>query len=398
MALCATCHQWSIRVPDGVGTLYCTNPACHSTQTDGSTAPTIPPTVPGDPGSPVTIDALLDRIAAQSHFEDRYELGERLFSGGMGDVWQAFDRVIRRTIAIKMARAEQEATPTLRGQFLKEAQVGGRLLHPNILPVFDLGVNCHRQIYFTMRFVQGASLRRSLDAVATACATNLVAFPLVRLVDVFVRVCQGIDFAHQHGVVHLDLKPDNVLVSGFNEVFVIDWGLARVDDRDDTNRLIDLYHDQGRPTVDNATLVGVRPGGAVVVGTPGYMAPEQMRGESERFGPATDVYGLGGILYHLLYGKPPNQPEGQADIGAFLQETERPPRRGRLCQGIVPKGRRVRPDMLTALDALEEICLKALARDPQERFGSADDLVIEVNEWLADVRQKGLCADGGSLW
>ncbi len=395
MALCPTCLQWSMTAPSPSGTCLCINPACPPTQGPGPTEPYVPP---GETAEADPIDALLDRIAAQSHFEERYELGEQVFGGGMGEVWRAFDRVLRRTVAIKMARAGGEATPALRGQFLKEAHVGGRLLHPNVLPVFDLGVNRRRQIYFTMRFVQGASLRRSLDAVATACATNLVAFPLVRLVEVFVQACRGIDFAHQHGVVHLDLKPDNVLVSGFNEVFVIDWGLARVDDRDDMSRLIDLYHGQGGRAVDSATREVIGPGGGVVVGTPGYMAPEQAHGESARFGPATDVYGLGGILYHLLYGRPPNQPEDQADLAAVLQVIEQPPRRGCLCQGILPKGRRVRPDVLAALDALEQLGLKALARDPRERFASADDLIIEVNEWLADVRRKGLCADGGSLW
>jgi serine/threonine-protein kinase len=387
---CSVCREWSLPDTDPERTARCANPAC---------PPTMPATMPDQSCETLSlVDDLLERIAAQSHFEERYELGTQLFAGGMGEVWQAFDRVLCRTVAVKLARPEHADTPALRGQFLKEARVGGRLLHPNVLAVFDLGVNRRRQIYFTMRFVEGASLRRSLEAVTTASATNLVAFPLVRLVDVFLRACQGVDFAHQHGVIHLDLKPDNVLVSGFNEVFVIDWGLARVDDQDDTERLIDLYQGQEREILDYCTREVVAPSGGVVVGTPGYMAPEQFQGKTAQFGPRTDVYGLGGILYYLLYGRPPNQPEGGADLAAMMEEMQRPPRRGRLCPGILPKGRRVRAEVLAAVDVLEQVCLKALARNSGERFRSAEELIIEVNEWLADVRRKGLGTDGGSLW
>src|SRR5262249_23559860 len=136
------------------------------------------------------------------------------------------------------------ATPAGRGQFLKEARIAGRLLHPNVLPVFDVGVNRRQELYYTMRLVRGASLRRSLDAVGTGCATNLVSFPLDKVVRAFQRACQGVDYAHLNNVLHLDLKPDNILVSGFDEVFVIDWGLARADEEDDTERLVDLYRDR----------------------------------------------------------------------------------------------------------------------------------------------------------
>jgi serine/threonine-protein kinase len=304
----------------------------------------------------------------------------------MGTVCSAFDRILRREVAVKLMQLAAAGTPAGRGQFLKEARVAGRLLHPNVLPVFDMGVNRRGEMYYTMRLVRGASLRRSLDAVGTGCATNLVSFPLAKVVGAFVRACQGIDFAHQNHILHLDLKPDNVLVSGFDEVFVIDWGLARVDDEDDTERLIDLYRDR---VLDEAST-GVFAAGEVgpVVGTLAYMAPEQGRGDYRAFSPATDVYGLGGILYYVLYDGPPNGRPG-ADFSEMVAAVEREKRPGKLREGILARGERVRQETRSALAELERICLKALAVRPAERFPSAEDLIIELNEWLRAQRAFG---------
>jgi serine/threonine-protein kinase len=341
------------------------------------------PTASANAGVPLDdvdrLARLLDQIAAQSHFEERYVIQSELARGGMGQVYRAFDRILRREVAIKMMYEGRGGTPAVMGQFLKEARVGGRLLHPNILAVFDLGVTRTGRIYFTMRLVDGASLQHSLDALDRGAATNLIAYPLRKVVEAFVGACQGVDFAHQQGVIHLDLKPQNVLVSEFKEVFVIDWGLARVDETDDTEAMADLY--RGGATNPHAPhhtgWFGDR-----VVGTPVYMSPEQASGRVGTFAPTTDVYGLGGILYYILYGDPPNR---GSDVGRILAACSERKNRGKLRSGVLPRGQRVRKEVRSALDALEAICLKALEPDPDDRYPTVEAMTIELNEWLAST-------------
>jgi serine/threonine-protein kinase len=375
---CTNCDEWS--VPVGVEGPCCQNPQCATATwshdpNQNDLALSVPP-VPAPPRRVLPIDTLLDHIAQQSHFEERYDLKECVFTGGMGEVWRAYDRLLGREVAIKLTRPEFADNTFARAQFVKEAHVAGRLLHPNVLPVFDLGVNRQRRTYFTMRFVSGASLRSSLDAVALACATNLVEFPLQRVVVAFLRACHGVDFAHQHGVLHLDLKPDNVLVSGFHEVFVIDWGLARVENDSDSERLLDLF--SVADTVVDQDRVRI-------IGTPGYMAPEQARGEFNSFRPATDVFGLGGILYHILHGAPPYRPADARDPRHVLQAAMEPQKIGKIRYGILPRGERIRPQVRDALEALETICIKALQRDPGQRYPCVEDLIIDLNEWLGQT-------------
>ncbi len=358
----------------------CQNPRCPGTREE-TTATATPPPKPDASRPILALDALLDRIAAQSHFEDRYEVREQLSAGGMGAIYAGYDRIIRREVAIKMSRPEIAANPAGRGHFVKEAIVGGRLLHPNILPVFDLGVNHRRELYFTMRLVAGASLDHTLKAVSTGCDTNMVTFPLRRVVEAFRQACCGVDFAHQKGVLHLDLKPANMLVSTFNEVFVIDWGLARVDDEDDSESLIDLY--QGHKVDVSSTLAAAFPDIGPIIGTPGFMAPEQARGALRDFSPVTDVYGLGGILYYILYERAPNEPPRGGGITDIMKAIALPKRPGTLRNGILLKGHRVKKELRDSMSALEKICLKALQVDPGLRHPSAEELIIEVNEWLA---------------
>jgi len=326
------------------------------------------------------VERLLGHIAGQSHFEERYVLRGEIARGGMGQIHRGYDQILRREVAIKMMHHQSGGSSdsaAVRGQFLKEARVGGRLLHPNILAVFDLGVNRAGHIYYTMRLVEGASLQHCLEAVDKGVVTKLISYPVRRIIEAFVGACQGVDYAHQQGVIHLDLKPHNILVSGFNEIFVIDWGLARVDETDDTEELVDLYRSgtANHNTVSSTGVFGER-----VVGTPGYMAPEQARGAVSEFDPATDVYGLGGILHFILYGLAPNQGNG---VQAVLQASSVRKERGKLRPGILPRGQRVRKEAMAALDALEVICLKALEPKQQERYSSVEPMIVELGEWLS---------------
>ena len=295
-------------------------------------------------------------------------------------MFRGFDQILRRDVAIKMMHERYGGpthTPAIRGQFLKEARIGGHLLHPNILAVFDLGVNRAHQIYYTMRLVDGASLQLCLDGVEKGVVTKMISYPLRRVVETFVGACQGVDYAHQRGVIHLDLKPHNILVSGFSEVFVIDWGLARVDETDDTEDLVDLYRD-GEGSHHTASSTGVF--GERVVGTPGYMAPEQAGGAVSSFNPTTDVYGLGGILYFILFGTAPNQGR---DIHEILAATSQRKEPGKLRPGIFSRGQRISKEVKTALDSLQAICLKALEPQQQDRYPTVEAMLIELNEWLS---------------
>jgi serine/threonine protein kinase len=345
---------------------------------DGST---IPPSLPSSAADEERVAALLQGIAAQSHFEERYQMRGILDSGGMGEIYRAYDLILRREVAVKMMReglSRGHASSAVRAQFLKEARVGGRLLHPNVLAVFDLGVNRQSQVYYTMRLVHGASLHECLRSLARGVATRLIQLPLRKLVETFAGACRGVAYAHEHGILHLDLKPQNVLVSGFEEVFVIDWGLARVDNEDDSELLADLYRQRPLP---ESTASHTRAMGGHVVGTPAYMAPEQAAGDASAFTHATDVFGLGGILYYMLYGEAPNRGDTPWEMMAAAARPKQP---GRLRDGILPQGRRVPRALERCVAGLQEICLKSLRPLPADRYADVNQLLIDVNEWLAE--------------
>jgi serine/threonine protein kinase len=220
-------------------------------------------------------------------------------------------------------------------------------------------------------------LQYCLDSLDKTVATRLVSYPLHKVVDVVAKACRGVDYAHQKGVIHLDLKPHNILVSDFSEVFVIDWGLALVDEVDDREGLVDLYRDRSNTnnTASNTGAFGGR-----VVGTPGYMAPEQVAGDYRSFDATTDVYGLGGILYFALYGMAPNQGNGPQEI---LAASSKPKKKGKRRQGILPRGQRVKKEFQEAIEVLEAICLKALEPDKKDRYPDAEAMLVELNEWLS---------------
>lgn len=214
---------------------------------------------------------------------ERYELLDKVGEGGMGAVYRAKDLVLDREVAVKVLSLPRLADAE-RERMLIEARVLAQLEHPGIVPVHDAGVLSDGRVFYTMKLVRGPRLDAYVAIPAPAS--------LPERVRLFARICEAVAFAHAHGVIHRDLKPANVMVGAFGEVLVLDWGAAKV--RSDV-----LSAREGAPvTADSQGLI---------LGTPGFMAPEQERGDADAIDERTDVFALGAILHFLFDEEPPRR-------------------------------------------------------------------------------------------
>jgi serine/threonine protein kinase/Leucine-rich repeat (LRR) protein len=245
---------------------------------------------------------------------DRYEPGAEVARGGMGAVLEAEDRSLRRRVAVKVMLNPDAGSEERARRFVAEARVTGQLEHPGIVPVYELGTDAAGRIFYAMKLVRGTTLSAILAGLREGDPETLAKHPLGALLTAFLKVCDAVSFAHSRGVIHRDLKPDNIMVGDYGEVLVMDWGLAKVVGG----------AEQGAPSVENggtgpSDLPGrsdsSAPGAAdpapvmtlegQILGTPAYMAPEQARGEVSAIDARTDIYALGAILYALLVLRPP---------------------------------------------------------------------------------------------
>jgi serine/threonine protein kinase len=239
-------------------------------------------------------DAALDRLRAAADSPDlsgtRYELVEKLGEGGMGSVYRVVDTALGRQVALKAIRVVNSGGE-IAARLLREAKIIAQLEHPGIVPVHDVGTLPDGRVFYTMKLVQGQRLDRYIseaDGVAERLRT-------------FQKICEAVSFAHARNVLHRDLKPQNIMVGSFGEVLVMDWGLAKV------LRAEDLAETDGQekwlPPEARTDGKGHAPDTAhgAVLGTPGYMAPEQARGEVASIGARADVYSLGAVLKFLLH-------------------------------------------------------------------------------------------------
>lgn len=271
--------------------------------------------------------------SAQRHFGD-YELLEKIGQGGMGVVYRARQCSLDREVALKLLAAGPWASNEFVERFKREAQSAARMQHPNIVAIYEIG--SHDQFnFFSMRLVHGPSLAQRLVEHGAYAATE--AAHLLR------RIAEALDYAHRLGVLHLDLKPANVLMDERGEPQVADFGLAR--------RLDESF------ATDSDE----------VSGTPSYMAPEQAQLKSHKLSPATDTYGLGAILYELLTGAPPF-------LGSTPQDTLE-----RVVRDEVPALRSRRGEVPADLAA---VCLKCLAKHPSDRYASARELADDLGRFL----------------
>jgi serine/threonine-protein kinase len=271
-----------------------------------------------------------------------YQLGELIGRGGMGEVLVAQDLRIGREVAVKRIRGRP--SPDAIDRFLREARIQARLDHPAIVPVYELATDAEGVPFFTMKRLTGVTLAEQLADDGRKIQ------PLLRA---FADVCLAIELAHSRGVVHRDLKPSNIMLGDFGEVYVLDWGVARV--LADTTRHTRAITAQ--PDVENTTA-------GSILGTPGYMAPEQVRGHDA--GPPADVYALGAILFELLSGEPLH-PRGESALAATLMTPQTAPTARAFDRTISPE--------------LDLACFDALAEDPAAR-PTARELATRIQAYL----------------
>lgn len=294
-------------------------------------------------------DTAIERLRDAADIPDlagtRYRLLERVARGGMGVVYAAEDERLQRRVALKVLDGPS-ADGDLANRLIREALVLARLEHPGIVPVHDVGTLSDGRVFYTMKFVQGQRLDQYIEAVSS----------VTERLRIFLRICDAVAFAHARGVLHRDLKPANVMVGSFGEVLVMDWGLAKLlregagghshtADPDAT-----IFEKPKKAADSSGEGQTIATGHGTVMGTPGYMSPEQARGDVERLDARSDIFSLGALLRFLL-----SKGADATTTAAAKQQLDK---------------------------ALEAICTKAAAPDPGSRYSSAQELAQDVSRYL----------------
>jgi serine/threonine protein kinase len=289
-------------------------------------------------------DKAIDRLRAGAGEPDltgtRYRLLERVARGGMGVVYAAEDEKLERRVALKVLDVPG-TDGDLPNRLMREARVLARLEHPGIVPVHDVGTLADGRAFYTMKFVEGQRLDKFIEGVES----------VQDRLRLFLRICEAVAFAHARGVLHRDLKPANIMVGSFGEVLVMDWGLAKI--LGSKTQIIDTAADPDATILEKPKQIGrdstkssVITGHGTVMGTPGYMSPEQARGEVEVVDARSDIFSLGALLRFIL--------------------TQRTP------AGFAPRLNR----------SLEAICAKATAEHPASRYSAVQELGLDVSRYL----------------
>ena len=282
-------------------------------------------------------------------------------SGGLGVVWKVRERFTGREVALKQMRPELVTNKDLRRRFIAEGRITARLEHANIVPIYYVSEpSPDESPYYVMRFLKGETLEDAVKTARESLARNVAAWKLAThsLTARFVRACEAVAYAHSKGVLHRDIKPSNIILGDFGDVFLVDWGLAKVDGEADADGI----------GVSIAELSETQAGQAI--GTPLWMAPEQALGAIDQVDRRTDIYGLGATLFTILTGEAPHlrfEREGAEEMLARIAST--PARRARAVNRFVSP-------------AEDAICSKAMAHDTADRYQSVEELSSDLRNLL----------------
>ncbi len=333
----------------------------------------------------------------------KYRMGDLIAEGGMGKVVNVEDTNCRREIAMKVILSGKVHSDELVRRFIQEAQVTAQLDHPNIVPIYELGVNVDGDLYYTMKKIAGTTLKQVLNDLSRGDERTIAKYTLPVLLTIFQKVCDAVAYAHSKGVIHRDLKPSNIMIGDYGEVLVVDWGLLKVlqkSDFDDqsltprrsekaatatTTRVTLSSSASSLPenvhfTVSERDLDTILTIDGDVLGTPSYIPPEQARGDTETVSERSDIYALGAILYSILTLRLPVN-------GINARDTLRRVIRGdilaptKLYTGASPRTlphcprHRVPP-------SLSAVAMKAMATSPAERYRFVQDVQQEIEKYL----------------
>ena len=323
-------------------------------------------------GSPYVDAKSVDRSLLPAGKGNYQILGE-IARGGMGTVLKGHDTDLGRDVAVKVLEKNLAENPAVLQRFVEEAQIGGQLQHPGIVPVYELGLMSDDRPYFTMKLIKGRTLsallaaRRSLDE------------DRMHFLKIFESVCQTVAYAHSKGVIHRDLKPANIMVGAFGEVQVVDWGLAKVLKRggvEDEKRVEEM----SKMTVIETVRSGPGSSGTdsvvgSVMGTPAYMPPEQAMGDLAKVDETSDVFSLGAVLCEILTGKPPYVDEDRRRVVEMASQAELDPARERIeSSGADPE--------------LAKLCITCLAPSRMARPRNAEDVAKRVHDFLSSTEER----------
>ncbi len=311
----------------------------------------------------------------------RYDLGDILGRGANGVVHLAGDKRLGRTVALKLLHDDKEHREQEALRFTHEAQVTGQLAHPSIVPVHDLGNLPDGRLYYTMKRIEGQSLREIFVGIKNGEPHLLARWTETHLVSTLLRVAQALAFAHDRGIVHRDVKPANIMVGDYGEVLLLDWGVARVLNTPNAPIAKDNEDTPPEPVATWRSLSDRDPTiDGTVAGTPAYMPPEQARGDIEAIGPWSDVYGVGVILYEFLVG---SRPIRGRTVDELLQRV--------ISHPIMPPSRR-NPDLRISAE-LEELIMRCLSKNRAKRPRDGAALAAELEGFIEGSRRREEAAE-----
>ena len=315
----------------------------------------------------------------------RFHIVRRLAQGGIGTVFVAFDLDLKREVAVKELKRKFANVGAIVQRFEAEATITGNLEHPNIVPIYATGRRSDGRPYYAMRLIQGRSMQEAISELHSTHGTGLDFRNNAAARDLllrFVTVCRAVGFAHSQGVLHRDLKPSNIMVGGFGETLVVDWGLAR--------SVHHQNHQQSTGMHANTEFESKKTLHGTIVGTPGYMSPEQALGRNDEVTVASDIYSLGATLFQILTNNIPYLHTGSESpirikskdsvaVASLQANTD-------VCvESSLQFGSRQPLDNFGSFPApLDAICRQAMQYDPRKRYANAELLAMDLEAWLLD--------------